>query len=89
MVWRFWMGSEGLIWVDAGDGRNDFSEALNDTISALSPRGEAPALSTYWIDHALSNLRQPDSHDDIQVSSGNMHHPHWEQGSRRIALQRV
>ena len=27
-----------------------FNEALNDGVSALSSRGDAPALSTYWID---------------------------------------
>jgi hypothetical protein len=71
MAWRFWTGPEGLIWADLGDGREVFNEALNDTISALSPRGEEPALSTYWIDHALDNVRRPNTDGDAQISSGN------------------
>lgn len=50
--WQFY-DSEGLIWVDVGEHRPGLWEALADGVSALSPRGEEPALSTYWIDHAL------------------------------------
>jgi hypothetical protein len=37
----------------------------------LSPRGEDPALSTYWIDHALENVHRPNSDDELVVSGGN------------------
>jgi hypothetical protein len=50
--WRFYE-SKGLIWVDVGDDRAGLWEALADSVSSLAPRGEPPALSTYWIDHAL------------------------------------
>jgi hypothetical protein len=49
----------GLIWIDLGPKWPGFNEALNDGVSFLSPRGEASALSTYWIDHALAGVDSP------------------------------
>lgn len=46
----------GLIWVRLGPEWPGFNEALNDGVSSLSPRGTSPALSTYWIDHALGRM---------------------------------
>lgn len=44
------------------------SEALNDAISSLPPRGDATSKpSTYWIDHALSRLDKDERH----ISGGN------------------
>ena len=71
MSWRFSTGPKGLIWVDGGADRQGFTEALNDSISALSPRGEAPTLSTYWIDHSLRAVRTALSEDEIAVAGGN------------------
>ena len=45
---------KGLIWLDLGPSWSSFNEALADAVSSLSPRGEPPALSTYWIDRALA-----------------------------------
>lgn len=58
----------GLLWVDLGPGWPGFSEALNDGVSALSPSGEPPAASTYWIDHALDAL---DGATGQVIASGN------------------
>jgi hypothetical protein len=49
----------GLIWIDLGPKWPGFTEALNDGVSSLSPRGQASALSTYWIDHALAGAASP------------------------------
>ena len=46
----------GLIWIDLGDQWPGFTEAMNDGISTLSPRGTPPDLSAYWLDHAASGL---------------------------------
>jgi hypothetical protein len=46
----------GLLWIELGPNWFGFTEALNDAVSALSPRGEPPAVSTYWIDYALEGL---------------------------------
>ena len=46
----------GLLWIELGPDWSGFTEALNDGVSALSPRGEPPAVSTYWIDYALEGL---------------------------------
>ena len=72
MAWRFWTDpNNGLIWTHAGDDRKGFTEALSDSVSSLSPRGEPPNLSTYWIDRALERLRLPSSDDEVVVSGGN------------------
>lgn len=42
-----------LIWLDLGPSWPGFNEALADAVSSLSPRGQPPALSTYWIELAL------------------------------------
>lgn len=49
----------GLIWIDLGPKWPGFNEALNDGVSSLSRRGEASALSTYWIDQALAGADSP------------------------------
>ena len=59
---------DGLVWLDLGREWPGFNEALADSVSTLSPRGESPALSTYWIDHALSKVA---SRPGTEVSSGN------------------
>lgn len=74
MTWRFWTGPTGLIWANAGEDRTGFNEALNDSISSLSPRGQPAALSTYWIDRALERIRLPETGDEIVVSGGNSTH---------------
>ena len=72
MAWRFWTDpNNGLIWTHAGDDRKGFTEALNDSVSSLSPGGEPPNVSTYWIDRALERLRLPSSDDEVVVSGGN------------------
>lgn len=58
----------GLVWVDLGPEWVGFSEALNDGVSALSPKGQPAALSTYWIDDALSNVASPPG---TKVTGGN------------------
>src|SRR4051794_24959938 len=49
----------GLVWVTLGSSRPGWYEAMNDSISSLSPRGQSPELSTYWIDHALTRVNSP------------------------------
>jgi hypothetical protein len=58
----------GLIWIRLEPEWVGFTEALNDGVSALSPRGVAPAVSTYWIDHALAGVENPPG---AEVASGN------------------
>jgi hypothetical protein len=68
MPWTIWVDDRGLIWANAGDDLPGFNEALADSISALSPIGQPPALSTYWIDKALAGVER---HSGRPISSGN------------------
>jgi hypothetical protein len=58
----------GLIWITLGSSRPGWYEAMNDGISSLSPRGQPPELSTYWIDHALAGV---DSAPGSKITGGN------------------
>ena len=58
----------GLIWIDLGPDWPGFTDALNDGISALAPRGQPPAASTYWIDHALEGVTRAAGEE---ITSGN------------------
>jgi hypothetical protein len=51
-----WTDDRGLIWVDLGDEWPGFTNLLADAVSSLSPIGETPALSTYWIDATLDRI---------------------------------
>jgi hypothetical protein len=51
-----WTDDRGLIWVDLGDEWPGFTSVLADSVSSLSPIGETPALSTYWIDATLDRI---------------------------------
>jgi hypothetical protein len=69
---RIWTDERGLIWADLGDGWPGFNLALADAVSALSPRGTDPALSTYWIDTALERMTPEHAKDDEhKVAGGN------------------
>jgi hypothetical protein len=56
MSWTISIDAQGLVWARVGTSSPGFDEALADSISTLSPRGEPPALSTYWIDRALAGV---------------------------------
>lgn len=56
MTWTISTDQQGLIWAHAGPEYRGFNEAMADSISALSPRGVPPSLSTYWIDHAIARI---------------------------------
>lgn len=58
MTWTIWTDQRGLIHAKVGGSNPGFDEALGDSLSALSPAGQPPALSTYWIDLALARLEQ-------------------------------
>lgn len=55
-IWRIWTDEGGLTWADPGSGRAALRSAVEDCAGTLSPVGEPPALSTYWVDRLLSNL---------------------------------
>ncbi len=54
MRWTIWKDKSGLICAEVDDGHPGFNEALADAISSLSPVGQPPALSTYWIEIAAA-----------------------------------
>lgn len=56
MSWAICTDERGLIHATVGDAYPGFEEALDDSVSALSPAGQVPELSTYWIDLALARL---------------------------------
>jgi hypothetical protein len=51
-----WPDDRGFIWVDLGDEWPGFTSLLADSVSSLSPIGQTPALSTYWIDATLDRI---------------------------------
>lgn len=72
MTWLFETDEAGLVWVAAHESYPGFSAALADSLGSLSPRGETPSLSTYWIDRALTWLASNEDGDQrVEVSSGN------------------
>lgn len=66
--WRIWTEPGGLTWADPGPDPGALSDALRDCASTLSPRDEAPALSTYWVDRMLDSLEAGNS----EVAHGNL-----------------
>ena len=67
--WHIWTEKGGLAWADPGENRLELRSAVEDCASTLSPVGEPPRLSTYWIDHILSGLERP---DDGDLAHGNL-----------------
>lgn len=68
--WRIYTEAGGLSWVDVGPSRGAVGDALADCASTLSPRGEPPSLSTYWIDRVLDRLDDGDgeiAHGDLWI----------------------
>lgn len=56
---RFVRTADGAPYLDLGTAWSGVSEALNDTVGSLPPRGSAEqTVSTYWIDRALEQVRQ-------------------------------
>jgi hypothetical protein len=54
---RFTMRDDGQVDVDLGSDWSLFSEALNDSVSSLPPRGaRGNGPSTYWVDVATDGL---------------------------------
>jgi hypothetical protein len=54
---RFTQREDGQVDVDLGSDWSLFSEALNDSVSSLPPRGaKGNGPSTYWIDLATEGL---------------------------------
>jgi hypothetical protein len=72
MTWEFEVDSAGLVWVVPDDNYRGFSSALADSLGSLSPAGEAPALSTYWVDRAITWLDAGGVDDPpVELASGN------------------
>lgn len=67
--WRIWPDPAGLAWADPGDDRDAFRSALEDCADSLSPAGQPPGLSTYWVDHLLGQLERG---RDGEVANGNL-----------------
>jgi hypothetical protein len=70
MSWRIEVEPGGLAWVDPGPDRPGLKEAIRDCVESLSPIGEAPGLSTYLIDRALSAL-SPTAPTEGVIANGN------------------
>jgi len=66
--WRIRTEAGGLAWVDPGPDQGALRQALGDCVSTLSPRGEAPGLSSYWIDRLLDRLEAGEG----EVAHGNL-----------------
>ncbi len=54
--WRIWTDDRGLAWADPGPHRPALGDAVRDCAEALSPVGQSPRLSTYWIDSLLDEM---------------------------------
>jgi hypothetical protein len=67
--WRIWTEPGGLTWADPGPERDALRSALEDCAETLSPIGEPPRLSTYWIDHRLAQLERA---RDGEIANGNL-----------------
>lgn len=73
MTWTFETDAAGLIWVAPDENYPGFSAALADSLGSLSPAGEPPRLSTYWVDRTLTWLDAADGGGpSVEVASGNM-----------------
>ena len=59
MEWTFVADVGGLVWPDPGEEAPLLKEALRDCVESLSPAGDAPTLSTYWIDRLLERCAEP------------------------------
>src|SRR5437762_13739994 len=70
MSWRVEAEPGGLVWVDPGPGRPSLKQALHDCVGSLSPIGEPPSLSTYWVDGTLAAL-SPQAPTEAVIASGN------------------
>ena len=70
MNWSFHVEPGGLVWPEPGAHGPQLKDALWDCVSSLSPRGQEPKLSTYWIDRALTGLSSGRSGDFV-IASGN------------------
>lgn len=68
-IWRVWTDPGGLAWTDPGNDRSALRSAIEDCASTLSPVGQPPTLSTYWIDQLLAALAAPGEHE---LSHGNL-----------------
>ena len=72
MTWAFEVDAAGLVWVEWDERYPGFSATLADALGSLSPAGEAPRLSTYWVDRTLTWLNAGGDEDPaIDVASGN------------------
>jgi hypothetical protein len=66
--WPIWTEKGGLAWVDPGTDHPALRDAIQDIAATLSPVGQPPRLSTYWIDEVLAAIQRRDG----EVSHGNL-----------------
>jgi hypothetical protein len=55
-AWQIWTDDRGLAWADPGPHRTALGDAVRDCAETLSPVGQSPRLSTYWIDDLLDEM---------------------------------
>jgi hypothetical protein len=67
--WRIWTEPGELSRADPGADRSALRSALEDCADTLSPIGEEPGLSTYWIDRLLVELDHPTR---SEIAHGNL-----------------
>lgn len=68
-VWRIWTEPGSLAWADPGPEYVGMADAIADCAETLSPRGEPPTLSTYWIDLLLEGI---DERRKGELAHGNL-----------------
>lgn len=68
-AWRIWTDDRGLAWADPGPHRPALGDAVRDCAETLSPVGESPRLSTYWIDDLLAEM---DNTEAGVIAHGNL-----------------
>ena len=68
-AWRARTDDGGLTWLDPGPDRPALRAALEDCAETLSPAGEPPALSTYWVDRLLERAAELEPGD---IAHGNL-----------------
>lgn len=66
--WRIWTEKGGLASVDPGTDHPALRLAIQDCAGTLSPAGQPPTLSTYWIDEVLSAIQRR----EMEVAHGNL-----------------
>lgn len=72
MRWSFELDDAGLIWVATDPAFPGFAAVLADAVGPLSPQGEPPALSTYWIDRTVTWIAENiDAADQVELAAGN------------------